>query len=52
LFVLTVGVPTITGGYPLAGLAMVVPAVLGIVLLFDKRVIAFASKSGSTPPAL
>jgi hypothetical protein len=52
LFVLTVGVPTITGGYPLAGLAMVVPAVLGIVLLFDKRVIAFASKSGGTPPAI
>ena len=28
LFVLTIGFPTLTGGYPLAGLAMLVPAVL------------------------
>jgi hypothetical protein len=52
LFVLTIGFPTLTGGYPLAGLAMLVPAVLTIVLLFDKRVIAFASRAAGAPPAL
>ncbi len=52
LFVLTIGVPTITGGYAVAGLAMVIPAVASIVLLFDKRVIAFASRAGGSPPAL
>jgi hypothetical protein len=52
LFVLTIGFPTLTGGYPLAGLAMVVPAAAAIVLLFDKRVIAFASRLGGSPPAL
>ncbi len=52
LFVLTIGFPTMTGGYPLAGLAMLVPAAAVIVLLFDKRVIAFASRTGSAPPAL
>ena len=52
LFTLTIGFPTMTGGYPLAGLAMLVPAVLAIILLFDKRVIAFASRTGGAPPAL
>ncbi len=52
LFVLTIGFPTLTGGYPLAGLAMLVPAVITIVLLFDKRVIAFASRAAGAPPAL
>nr|WP_306919603.1 MULTISPECIES: hypothetical protein [unclassified Arthrobacter] len=52
LFVLTIGFPTLTGGYPLAGLAMLVPAAAAIVLLFDKRVIAFASRLGGAPPAL
>jgi hypothetical protein len=52
LFMLTIGFPTLTGGYPLAGLAMLVPAVVAIVLLFDKRVIAFASRAGGAPPAL
>lgn len=52
LFVLTIGFPTLTGGYPLAGLAMLVPAVIAIVLLFDKRVIAFASRAAGAPPAL
>lgn len=52
LFVLTIGFPTLTGGYPLAGLAMLVPAALTIVLLFDKRVIAFASRAAGAPPAL
>ena len=52
LFVLTIGVPTLTGGYVAAGLAMVIPAVTGIVLLFRKSVISFASRAGGPPPAL
>ena len=52
LFVLTIGFPTLTGGYPVAGLAMLIPAVTAIVLLFDKRVIAFASRAAGAPPAL
>ncbi|WP_423184904.1 hypothetical protein [Arthrobacter sp. NyZ413] len=52
LFVLTIGFPTLTGGLTLAGLAMVLPALAAIVLLFDKRVIAFASRTGGSTPAL
>jgi hypothetical protein len=52
LFMLTIGFPTLTGGYPLAGVAMLLPAAVAIVLLFDKRVIAFASRAGGAPPAL
>lgn len=52
LFMLTIGFPTLTGGYPLAGLAMLLPAAVAIVLLFDKRVIAFGSRAGGAPPAL
>ncbi len=52
LFMLTIGFPTLTGGYPAAGLAMLLPAALAIVLLFDKRVIAFASRPGGSSRAL
>lgn len=52
LFMLTIGFPTLTGGYPLAGLAMLLPAALAIILLFDKRVIAFASRPGGSSRAL
>ncbi len=52
LFALTIGFPTLTGGYPLAGLAMLLPAAIAIVLLFDKRVLAYASRAGGTPPTL
>ncbi|WP_082579653.1 hypothetical protein [Arthrobacter sp. Soil736] len=52
LFVLTIGFPTLTGGYPLAGAAMLIPAAVAIVLLFDKRVISFASRAAGAPPAL
>lgn len=52
LFVLTIGFPTLTGGYPVAGIAMLAPAVVSIVLLFDKRVIQFASRAAGSPPAL
>jgi hypothetical protein len=52
LFVLTIGFPTLTAGVVLAGLAMLLPALTAIVLLFDKRVIAYASRTGGLPPAL
>lgn len=52
LFILTIGVPAITSGLVLAGLAMVVPAAIAIVLLFSNKVINHASRTGSAPPAL
>ena len=52
LFVLTIGLPTLTGGYTLYGLAMLVPAAAAIVLLFDKGVLSFASRAGGAPPVL
>ncbi|GAC1503461.1 MAG: hypothetical protein NVS2B15_26300 [Pseudarthrobacter sp.] len=52
LFVLTIGLPTLTAGVLLAGLAMVVPPLIVAVLLFDKRVISYASRTGGLPPAL
>lgn len=52
LFVLTIGFPTLTGGLVWAGLAMLVPAVLVIVLLFDKRVVTYASRAGGSAPAI
>jgi hypothetical protein len=52
LFVLTIGFPTLTGGVVWAGLAMILPALLVIVLLFDKRVVSYASRTSSSPPAV
>jgi hypothetical protein len=52
LFVLTLGFPALTGGLTLIGLLMLVPAATAIVLLFDKRVVSFASRTGGGPPAL
>ncbi|MFP5312314.1 MAG: hypothetical protein ACLGH7_07910 [Actinomycetes bacterium] len=52
LFVLTIGFPTLTSGLVLAGLAMVIPAVVAIVLLFSNNVISHASRTGDAPPAL
>jgi len=52
LFVLTIGFPTLTAGVVWAGIAMLVPALAAIVLLFDKRVISYASRTGGLPPAL
>lgn len=52
LFVLTIGVPAMTSGLVLVGLAMVVPAVIAIVLLFSNRVINHASRTGAAPPTL
>lgn len=52
LFVLTIGFPTLTGGVVWAGIAMLVPALTAIVLLFDRRVISYASRTGGLPPAL
>ncbi|MFF1382704.1 hypothetical protein ACFVWT_03975 [Arthrobacter sp. NPDC058288] len=52
LFVLTIGFPTLNGGYVAAGIAMLLPAALAVVLLFTKQVISFASRAGGAPPAL
>ncbi|WP_395929046.1 hypothetical protein [Arthrobacter sp. RT-1] len=52
LFVLTIGFPTLSGGLVVAGLAMLLPAVAAIVLLFHSKVISYASRTGSAPPAL
>ena len=52
LFVLTIGFPTLTGGLVWAGLAMLVPALTAVVLLFDKRVISYASRTGGSLTAL
>lgn len=52
LFVLTIGFPTLTAGVVLAGLAMLLPAFTALVLLFDKRVISYASRTGGLPRAL
>jgi hypothetical protein len=52
LFVLTIGFPTLTGGLVPAGLAMLVPAATAIILLFHHKVISYASRTGSAPPAL
>lgn len=52
LIVLTIGFPTMTGGLLLVGLAMVVPALAAIVFLFDKRVVAFSSRTGGSRAAL
>ena len=52
LFVLTIGFPTLGDGLPLPGLAMLVPAATAIVLLFQNKVIRFASRTGSATPAL
>jgi hypothetical protein len=52
LFVLTIGFPTMSAGLALAGLAMLVPAITAMVLLFQNKVIRFASRMGSSTPAL
>jgi hypothetical protein len=52
LFVLTIGFPTLSSGLVLAGLAMLVPAITAIVLLFHSAVISYASRTGGGPPAL
>lgn len=52
LFVLTIGVPTMAGGIVGPGVAMVVPAIVALVLLFNNKVIAFVSKVGGPAPTL
>lgn len=52
LFVLILGFPALTGGLTVVGLLMLIPAATAIVLLFDKRVVGFASRSSGGPPAL
>lgn len=52
LFALTIGVPTISAGLIVAGLAVILPAALAIVLLFTPRVVAFVSRTGAAQPTL
>ena len=52
LFVLTIGFPTLSAGLIWAGFALLVPAGAAIVLLFQNKVIRFASRSGSSTPML
>lgn len=52
LFVLTIGFPTMTGGLVWQGLAMIVPALAAIIFLFQKDVVAFASRTGGTSGAI
>ena len=52
LFVLTIGFPALSSGLVPAGLAMLVPAVTAIVLLFNNKVIRYASRTGGATPAL
>ncbi|WP_439898977.1 hypothetical protein [Paenarthrobacter aurescens] len=52
LFVLTIGFPTMTGGLVAPGLAMIVPAAAAIVFLFQKDVVAYASRTGGTSGVL
>ncbi len=51
LFMLVVAVPTLTGGYILYGLALLIPPVVALVLLFTGGVITYVSKT-SKPPAV
>jgi hypothetical protein len=46
IFALTIGVPTLTGGFPLYGLLIVVPAVVAAFLLFERRVLAATLRTG------
>lgn len=52
LFVLTIGFPTLSGGLVVLGLAMLLPAITAIVLLFHNKVISYASRTGGATPAL
>lgn len=46
LFALVIGVPTLTGGVVVLGFAIVLPALVALFLLFEKRVLA--ATQGST----
>lgn len=52
LFMLVLGVPTLTGGYVLYGLVLVVPPLIALGLLFEKAVVAYVSQTARPPAAL
>ncbi|GAT86030.1 hypothetical protein J2T10_000738 [Paenarthrobacter nicotinovorans] len=52
LFVLTIGLPTMTGGLVFQGLAMILPALAAIIFLFQKDVISYASRTGGSGDVL
>ena len=52
LFALTIGFPTLSSGLLIHGLAMLLPAITAIVLLFQNKVLRYASRTGGSTPAL
>lgn len=52
LFMFVLGFPALTSGYLIYGLALVIPPAVALLLLFDKRVIAYVSKTAQPPAAL
>lgn len=52
LFMMVIAVPTLTGGYVLYGLCLLVPPVVSAALLFQPRVVAFMSRTSQPPAAL
>ncbi|NUP74601.1 MAG: hypothetical protein HOQ07_08130 [Sinomonas sp.] len=51
LFAATVGFPTLTGGYVVYGLAILVPAALAVFLLFTKKVFEVTQRPARRAPS-
>ncbi|GAB4099819.1 hypothetical protein [Sinomonas halotolerans] len=51
LFALVIGGPALTGGFPLYGVLILVPAVAAAFLLFERRVLAATQRSAGHPRA-
>ena len=49
LFALAIGVPTLTSGLVLYGVLILVPAVAGCFLLFERRVLLFTQPASEEP---
>ncbi|HET7414321.1 MAG TPA: hypothetical protein VFI97_01335 [Arthrobacter sp.] len=52
LFMLVIAVPTLTGGYVLYGLCLLIPPAVAAILLFQTQVIAYTSRTTQPPAAL
>lgn len=52
LLMLTIAVPILLAGQVLAGVLMIVPALVVAVLLFTPSVVAFTLRTGAEPPVL
>ncbi len=51
LFAATIGFPTLTGGYVVIGLVILVPAAAAVFLLFSKPVFTATQRSARTAPS-